>query len=318
MKKPRILVVGSLVMDMIFRAKRFVAPGETILGYDFTTASGGKGANQAVQAARLGADVTLVGKIGSDANGQTMIASLREAGVHAKKVIVTDTCASGVSNIQIQTDEHGTQNRILVVPGANHSFLPRDVAFLEEEIVGFDMVVLQLEIPMVINELVARYASAKGVPILLNPAPSDGLSDDLLARLDYIIPNEHEAEDLTGIRPQDERSARAAADALLQRGVKNVIITLGEAGAFYCDGKRSFLCPAISCPRPADPTAAGDSFIGAFSTATCAGMDTADAMTFANQTASISVSRMGAQPSLPALREVNAALAAAGRKTLVY
>lgn len=318
MKKPRILVVGSFVMDMIFRAERFVSPGETILGLDFTSASGGKGANQAVQAARLGADVTMVGKVGDDMNGRAMIASLHDSGVRTDKVIVTDTCASGVSNIQIQTNTGGTQNRILVIPGANHSIVPRDVAFLEDEIARFDMVILQLEIPMAINEIVARYARAKGVPILLNPAPSDDLSDDFLAQVDYIVPNEHEAEDLTGICPRDEVSIGACAEALLQRGAKNVIITLGDEGSILYNRTRRLFCPAVPCPNPVDPTAAGDSFIGAFCTAICAGMHAADAITFANQTASITVSRMGAQPSLPTLREVNTALAAAGRNTLDY
>lgn len=305
-------------MDMIFRAKRFVGPGETILGEDFHSAPGGKGANQAAQAARLGAEVTMVGKVGDDAYGEAMTASLREAGVRTDQVIVTDRCGSGMSNIQIQAGDGGTQNRIIVIPGANMAISPGDVAYLEEAVAGYDMVMLQLEIPMEINELVARYAWAKGVPVMLNPAPSAPLSRELLGHLKYLSPNEHEAEDLTGVRPEGEASVRRAAELLQKRGAAGVLVTLGQSGAAYWDGSRLALSPAVPCGHPVDPTAAGDSFIGAFCTAACAGMPVEDAMALANQAASLTVSRMGAQPSLPGLPEVNAALGAAGRATLCY
>lgn len=308
MKKPRILVVGSFVMDMIFRSKRFVQPGETILGLDFHSASGGKGANQAVQAARLGADVTMVGKVGKDEYGHAMLASLAQAGVNTQRVVITDAFPSGMSNIQVQSGGEGTQNRIMVIPGANMAITEEDIAFLQTAISTYDMVLLQLEIPMRINLTVARYAHAAGVPVMLNPAPSDILDDEFLALLDYIAPNEHEAKDITGIQPTDSATIAAAIDALTRRGVKNAILTLGDAGAAWGNGKRKWLCPAIPCEAVADPTAAGDSFIGSFCTAICAGMAVEDAMLFANQAASITVSRAGAQPSLPTLAEVNAAL----------
>ncbi len=318
MKKPRLLVVGSFVMDLIFRTERFVEPGETILGLDFRSASGGKGANQAVQAARLGADVTMVGKVGDDAYGKAMIASLSEAGVCTDKVMVTNRYLSGMSNIQIQDSGNGTQNRIIVMAGANMAITPKDVAFLEEEVALYDMVMLQQEIPMEINILVARYARAKGVPVMLNPAPSAPLEKELLSYLTYITPNEHEAQDLIGIKPEGEPAVRRAAVLLRDQGVANVVITLGAAGAAFWNGRRFFISTGVPCLNPVDPTAAGDSFIGAFCTAVCAGMEMEDAMVFANHTASITVSKMGAQPSLPALKLVNESLAAAGRATLCY
>ena len=318
MKRPRILVVGSFVMDLIFRADRFVSQGETILGTDFHSAPGGKGANQAVQAARLGAEVSMVGKVGDDDYGRAMLASLNEAGVGTEGVTVTKDCSSGLSNIQIRDDGTMAQNRILVIPGANMALVPKNVAFLEREIAQYDMVVLQLEIPMEINELVARYARANGVPVMLNPAPAAELSSALMKNLTYLAPNEHEAEALTGVQPKDEASIRHAAELLRQKGAQRVIITLGESGAAFWDGEHFLMSPAAPCDQPVDPTAAGDSFIGAFSTAVCAGMRAEDAMTFANPTASLTVSGMGAQPSLPGLERVNASLARAGRQTLHY
>ena len=318
MKRPRILVVGSFVMDLIFRANRFVSQGETILGTDFHSAPGGKGANQAVQAARLGAEVSMVGKVGDDGYGRAMLASLNEAGIGTEGVTVTKTCPSGLSNIQIWDDGTMAQNRILVIPGANMALVPKDVAFLEQKIAQYDMVVLQLEIPMEINELVARYARANGVPVMLNPAPAAELSSDLMKNLTYLAPNEHEAEALTGVQPKDEASIRQAAELLRERGAQRVIITLGESGAAFWDGEHFLMSPAAPCDQPVDPTAAGDSFIGAFSTAVCAGMRAEDAMAFANHTASLTVSGMGAQPSLPGLERVNASLAKAGRQTLHY
>ncbi|MCI5955562.1 MAG: ribokinase [Clostridiales bacterium] len=318
MKRPRILVVGSFVMDLIFRADRFVSQGETILGTDFHSAPGGKGANQAVQAARLGAEVSMVGKVGDDGYGRAMLASLNEAGVGTEGVTVTKDCPSGLSNIQIRDDGAMAQNRILVIPGANMAIAPKDVAFLEREIAQYDMVVLQLEIPMEINELVARYARANGVPVMLNPAPAAELSSAFMKNLTYLAPNEHEAEALTGVQPKDEASIRHAAELLRQQGAQRVIITLGESGAAFWDGEHFLMSPAATCEHPVDPTAAGDSFIGAFSTAVCAGMRAEDAMAFANHTASLTVSGMGAQPSLPGLERVNASLAKAGRQTLHY
>ncbi len=318
MKQPRLLVIGSLVMDLIVCAERFVNAGETILGTDYHTASGGKGANQAAQAALLGADVAMAGKVGDDAFGREMLSSLNRAGVDTSRVRVTHEAPSGVGNIQIQSVMGKTQTRLVVVPGANMTFTQDDIAPLEREICRYDMVILQLEIPMAVNELVAAWAARDGVPVMLNPAPAAALDAAFLSHLSWLAPNEHEASLLTGLPIATETDMRRAADWLRQRGCPNVIITLGDRGAACQNGETFFVSPCIPCKHPVDPTAAGDSFIGAFCTALSAGMPVRQAMTFANQAASITVSRMGAQPSLPNLQMVNERLLAAGQATLRF
>ncbi len=308
--RPHILVVGSLVMDLIVTTNRFCHAGETVIGTGFTTAPGGKGANQAVQAARLGADVTMVGKVGADDFGKRLIESVRESGVNTDHIRITDTAPTAVGNVQIQTNEHGTENRIIVVPGANMAIAPSDVAFLQTEIVQYDMVILQNEIPMEINRLVSQYAKDAGVPVILNPAPSAVIPTELISCLTYISPNEHEAADITGTT-----DAKQAVRMLHQLGVPNVLITLGKSGCAFSDGIKVIHSASVDCGKVVDPTAAGDSFIGAFCTAVAAGVEVPEALTFANCTAGITVSRMGAQTSLPTLDEVVAVMRQNGFST---
>ena len=309
-KKPKILVVGSFVMDLIVSTNKFPNSGETVLGTSFQTAPGGKGANQAVQAARLGADVTMVGKVGNDDFGKRLVQSCKDSGIHTDFVAVDDTVSSAVGNVQLEVSENETRNRIIVVSGANMTITPQDIAFLKDTIDRYDMVILQLEIPMQINEIVAKYAFDKGVPVMLNSAPSAPLSDELLSCLTYISPNEHEAADLSGVKIRkdgkkiNEAEVKAAVNVLLAKGVKNVIITLGSAGAVVANAKESVYAPCVDVVEVKDPTAAGDSFVGAFTTAVCAGLNHSRALDFANYTATLTVSRMGAQPSLPKFDEV--------------
>lgn len=303
-RKPKILVVGSLVMDLIVSTGRFPQSGETVLGLDYHTASGGKGANQAVQAARLGADVTMVGRVGEDDFGRSMVRSVGEAGVDTSRILKTPDACSAIGNVQLEVQGGRTANRIIVVSGANMKITPEDVAFLKEGIAQYDMVILQYEIPMQIDEIVAAYAHAKGVPVMLNTAPSAPTSGELLANVTYISPNEHEAEDLTGIAVKSEEDARCAADALLLRGVGNVLITRGSEGAVLKNEREFIVSPCVRCEDVEDPTAAGDSFVGAFCVAVCLGAPHEEALRFANCTAHITVSRLGAQPSLPTLSEV--------------
>ncbi len=310
-RRPKILVVGSLVMDLIVSTEKFPHSGETVLGCGFRTAPGGKGANQAVQAARLGADVTIVGKVGMDGFGDELIASCKNAGIHTEGILRHATLPSAVGNVILEVAPgQKTKNRIIVVPGANMSITADEVAFLKEDIVNYDMVVLQLEIPMEINELVAQYAYDKNVAVMLNSAPSAPLSDSLLQHLTYISPNEHEAADITGvmIRKEDKNvnmeDVKKVVSALRGKGVQNVIITLGNAGAVVVNNEEYAYEPCIDVVEVKDPTAAGDSFVGAFATALCAGMSNRQALNFANYTATLTVSRMGAQPSLPTLNEV--------------
>lgn len=313
MKKSKILVVGSLVMDLIVSTEKFPNSGETVLGKSFRTASGGKGANQAVQMARLGADVTMVGRVGDDLFGKEMVASLNSAGVDTTYIQVDKVNPSAVGNIVLEVAEgQKAKNRIIVVSGANMAIKPDDIAFLKDTIDNYDMVVLQLEIPMEINEIVARYAFDKGVPVMLNSAPSAPLKPELLSCLTYISPNEHEAADLTGVTIRKEQKevnmedVKAAVESLMKKGVKNVIITLGSSGAVVADNNEIVYRPCVDVVEVKDPTAAGDSFVGAFTTAVCAGLDHSQALEFANYTATLTVSRMGAQPSLPTLDEVTA------------
>lgn len=312
LKKPKILVVGSLVMDLIVSTGRVPNEGETFIdGISFRTASGGKGANQAVQAARLGADVTMVGKVGNDGFGKEMIASVSDSGVNTSYILKDENTASGVGNIILEVKPgQKTKNRIIVVPGANMTITPDDIAFLQDKIKEFDMVILQLEIPMAINELVASYAFDAGVPVMLNSAPSAPLSPELLKKLAFISPNEHEAADLTGIRigkkdgVLDIDSVKQAASALMDKGVKNVIITLGSSGVAFMNKDSFIYKPCVDIVDVLDPTAAGDSFVGSFCTAVASGKTYEEALDFANYTATLTVSRMGAQPSLPYLKEV--------------
>ena len=320
-KKIKLLVVGSFVMDLIVTTPRFPAAGETVLGTDFSTAPGGKGANQAIQAAKLGADVTMVGKLGRDAFGEELLESMRRAGVDVTHVARTDAYPSAIGNIQIESAPGGqSANRIIVVSGANMQITPDDVAFLKDEIASYDLVLLQFEIPMQINELVAAWAHEAGVPVMVNPAPSAPISDTLMKNITYLSPNEHEAADLTGIsiRKTDGKpnleDVRRCAQKLMERGCERVLITLGESGAAYCDAEHVVHAPCAKGVQAVDPTAAGDSFIGAFCTYISSGMSVSDALKKANATAAITVSKKGAQPSLPTLDEVEQFLDAANRK----
>lgn len=310
-KKPKILVVGSFMMDLISRTSKVPGEGETITGWSFSTASGGKGANQAVQAALLGADVTMVGKVGNDVFGAHMLDSLRSAGVKVEHVIKDKQNASGVGNITLEVKEGlKTRNRILILPGANMALTANEVEFLKEDILNYDIVMLQNEIPAGVNDAIVGYAGARGIPVMLNPAPSRPIGEDILAKLDYISPNEYEAYDLTGIKIEagsdgvDLDTVRSAADAFLGKGVKNVIITLGSNGVVLANRSKFIYRPCIDVVEVIDPTAAGDSFVGAFCTGICRGMSEESAIEFASHAAAITVSRLGAQPSLPAYGEV--------------
>ena len=310
--KPKILVVGSFVKDLTVSTNRFPEVGETVLGCGFQTASGGKGANQAIQAARLGAHVTMVGKVGDDIYGKEMINSCVESGIDCSRVKIDKDTPSAIGNVQLQIDKDGkTQNRIIVVPGANMAITNEELSFLESEIKDFDIVLLQLEIPMKVNEFVVDCANRNGVPVMLNPAPSAPLSDSIMSKLTYISPNEHEAADLTGVTIRHDGAhvnsddVKAAINVLLDRGVKNVLITLGTAGAAFGNENEFFICPSLPNIIAVDPTGAGDSFVGAFSTFISMGIDHQKSVRIANYVGSLTVSKMGAQPSLPWLKTVN-------------
>ena len=317
-KKPKLLVVGSFVMDLIVTTSRFPNSGETVLGTGYQTAPGGKGANQAVQAARLGADVTMVGKVGCDAFGDELVGSARMLGVNVDHVLRTRDASSAIGNVQLETGDGKSANRIIVVSGANMTITPDDVAFLENDIAQYDMVLLQLEIPMEINCLVAQYAARACVPVMLNCAPFAPMPEALLRDVTYLSPNEHEAMLLTGVKVKDDASIRAAMAAIHSMGVSHALITLGSRGVAYAAGAGVMLSPALTGLDVKDTTAAGDSFVGAFSTAVAMGAPMDEALTFANHTAALTVCRIGAQPSLPSIDEVLALMRARGKDTTAF
>lgn len=302
--KPKILVVGSINMDLTVTAERFCNAGETVFGNGFSTAQGGKGANQAIQAARLGAEVTMLGKVGNDDFGKSVVNTIKQSGVNTEYVFVSDSAPTGIADIQVQSNSSGTENRITIVTGANWDISEEDVLFLKDKIADFDMVILQHEIPMKINCIVAEYAYKNNVPVMLNPAPSADVPKELIAHLTYISPNEHEAKDIIGISPKGESGINDTIKALHNMGVKNVIITLGKEGCAFSDGESVIHSKSVNMGKVKDPTAAGDSFIGAFCTAICAGIEPKDALVFANCTAGITVTRKGAGVSLPTIDEV--------------
>ena len=309
-KKPKLLVVGSFVMDVIATTTQIPKSAETVYGLSFHTAPGGKGANQALQCARLGADVTMVGCVGDDLFGQLLLDTPREAGVDVSHVIVRPNTSSGVGHITLEVSGHSAQNRIIVIPGANRTLTVDEIAWIKDKIHQYDMVLLQLEVPLEVNRAVAHWAKDAGIPVMLNPAPATELDDELLSLVTYLVPNEQEASMEThlplrteGTRPNHDDLMQIA-HALWNKGVENVIITLGGHGSAVVREHDIEYIPCVQIPHVADPTAAGDSFVGALSVALTLGLPRQEALAFASHTAAITVSRMGAMPSLPTLDEV--------------
>ena len=307
--KPKILVVGSFMMDLIASTPRAPQEGETVVGLKFRTAPGGKGANQAVQCARLGAAVTMVGRVGADAFGEVLKGAAGAAGVDVTHVTVDENESSGVGQIVLEVSEHDARNRIVVCPGANFTMRQEHIAWLQERIGDYDIVMMQLELPMEIMETVAAWAHEAGVPVMLNPAPAAPLSDELLSHGTYLAPNEHEAALLSGhaIRVEngaDPEDLLAVSEYFRSRGVGKLIVTLGENGAVIANGETMERADSVRMEKVMDTTAAGDSFVASFCTFVAAGLSELDALRFAAYAAAITVSRMGAIPSLPTLNEV--------------
>jgi len=296
----RIIVIGSSNTDMVIKARKLPSPGETILGGTFMMNAGGKGANQAVAAARMGGNVTFVTKIGDDIFGSESMNKFEKEHLNTKYIIKDDKNPSGVALINV--DEKG-ENSIVVAAGSNSCLTPGDINEEVFETGKNDLYLMQLEIPINTVEYVAHKAFSKGNRVILNPAPAMQLSDSLLNCLFLITPNETEAEILTGIRVIDFMTAENAAKTLHYKGVKNVIITMGASGAYLLTGSISKMIPVIPV-KAIDTTAAGDIFNGALAVAISEGKNIEDAVEIANKAASISVMRMGAQASAPYRREI--------------
>ena len=294
-----IIVIGSSNTDMVVKTDELPLPGETKLGGIFFMNAGGKGANQAVAAARLGGSVTLVTKLGDDIFGRQTLEGLKKENINTNHVFFDESNPSGTALIIVNA---AGENCIVVAPGANANLFPADIEKVEN-LHDATVILLQLEIPMDTINYVAKLAKVNKQKLILNPAPAQKLNDELLRGLYLITPNETEAFDLTGVQVKDETSASAAADVLLKKGVENVIITLGREGAFFQNDQLKI---KVNAPvvEPLDTTAAGDTFNGAITVALTENMGWDKAIRFAVQAASISVTRMGAQSSVPYRKEI--------------
>jgi ribokinase len=291
----KILVVGSSNTDMVVKSPKIPRPGETVLGGEFFSFAGGKGANQAVAAAKLGGKVTFLAKLGADELGKNAIKGFERVGIDTNSILIEPNSHSGVALILV--DSFG-ENCISVASGANSLITPSDIVDAKSILQESRFVLTQLEIPMEAVEKLGELAEQLEVPMVLNPAPAQELSDLLFRRLYLITPNETEAEMLTGIKVENENSAFSAAKFLIEKGVKNVIITMGAKGAFFLTAHESGLIP-VEKVKVVDTTAAGDTFNGALVVALSEGKDIKDAIKFANRAAAISVTIMGAQDSQP-------------------
>ena len=301
-EKKAIIVIGSSNTDMVIRTRKMPRPGETVLGGDFMMNHGGKGANQAVAAAKLGGRTTFIGKVGNDVFGRQTVEMLRGLGIDVSYLGVSDTKPSGIALINV--DDSG-ENSIAVASGANAELSTADIDAAEEAIRNAALIIMQLESPIETVTHAAKTAKKYGVPVILNPAPAPAhkLPEELMANVDIIIPNETEAEIISGIVITDQQSELLAINKIHAMGVKTVIFTLGSDGALVCENGECEKVPSFKV-KAVDTTAAGDTFCGALCVALSEGMPIRDAVVFANRAASISVTRMGAQQSIPTRDEI--------------
>jgi ribokinase len=298
--KPKIVVVGSSNTDMIVKLSHLPAPGETVINGSFTMAAGGKGANQAVAAARAGGEVTLLTKVGTDLFGSQSMESFRREGINAEFIGTDAASPSGVALIFV--DDRG-ENSIGVASGANAGFHPSDLSETLDLISSADVLLVQIEIPLPTVEAAIRCAAQAGVRVILNPAPARRIDTEALHFVSIITPNQAEAEVLTGIQLLDDKSLEAAAKALMSQGAGAVVITLGARGAFLAEAETYEFIPAFSV-KPVDTTAAGDVFNGALAVSIGEGSSLREAVGFANAAGALSVQKLGAQPSAPRRSEI--------------
>ncbi len=290
-----IVVIGSSNTDMVVVTPEFPKPGETILGGEFLKNAGGKGANQAVAAARLGGRVSFIGKVGDDLFGKEAVSNIEKEGIDVTSVFVDELTASGIAQIMVNNEG---ENCIVVAPGANMKLDQKDIDRAGKQLDSADLVLMQLEIPLETIIYAAQKAHNAGKKVILNPAPAAELPDQLYRSLYMITPNETETELLTGIRVSDQESAARAADFFKAKGVEIVIITMGASGAYLHSDDHKKLIPAPEV-KPVDTTAAGDCFNGALAVGLASGRRLDEAVRYANRAAAITVTRRGAQSSLP-------------------
>jgi len=300
MKSQACIVVGSANMDLVVTTDRFPCPGETVMGNTFAAIPGGKGANQAVCCGRLGGKVNFVGKMGNDRFGEQLRKGMKHDGVMLGHTLIDREHSTGIAVITV--DASG-KNEIVVISGSNMSLTPHDIDVHRRVFERGGILLLQLEIPVRTVSRAAALAKQAGLHVILNPAPARALPDSLLRCVDILTPNETEAEILAGVKVNSLRAAEKAARHLLHRGAGNVLVTLGAKGSLLVNHAGARLYPAKRV-RAVDSTAAGDAFNGALAFALSTGLDLEDAIPFANDVAAISVTRFGAQSSMPTLAEV--------------
>lgn len=296
--KKNIIVIGSANIDMIARVPHIPAPGETVLGKEFFTVQGGKGANQAVAASRAGGNVVFLTCVGNDDFGRQALEAYEKENIDISGIKKTSEAATGVALINVADSG---ENSIAVAPGANSHLLTGDILEREEMFVNAAVVLVQLEIPMRTIETAAGLAAKYHIPFILNPAPAQRLSPSLLEKISILTPNEQEAQLLAGI----EGTPAEVADRLLSLGVKNVAITIGKEGVIYTTENKEILQVPGHSVKAVDTTAAGDTFSGYLAAEIATGKSMQEAVAIANQAAALSVTRMGAQPSIPFRKELD-------------
>lgn len=299
--KPKILVIGSANMDMVIKADHFPVPGETLMGGEFSLIPGGKGANQAVAAARLGGEVSFLAQLGDDVFGEQNLINFQKEGINTSLIKRNPEKPSGVALITV--DKSG-ENTIIVAPGANAALSVEDIHGAREFFEAADMVLVQLEIPLSVVFEACKMAFDLGKKIILNPAPASELQPEIFPLLYLITPNETETELLTGIRVVDENTAQKACESILKKGVQNVIITMGSAGAYLFSQEFKGIIPTKKV-AVLDTTAAGDTFNGALAVDLVKGGSMMEAVGFALKAATLSVTKMGAQSSIPYLQDLS-------------
>ena len=301
-QNPKVVVVGSFNMDLVVQAGRRPETGETLMGKEFGMFIGGKGSNQAIAAARLGANVTMIGRLGTDLFGDTLMATHTEEGICTNNVVRDTEAGTGVASILIDADG---DNSIVLVPQANMRLTVADIERASESIAAADVLLLQLEVPISASQRAAEIAKSNGATVVLNPAPAQELPDGFLAQVDILTPNEVETESLSGVRVSTTTDAERAAKVLLDKGLSAVILTLGERGALLLTSDLTQQVPAYSV-EVVDTTAAGDAFCGALATALARGDNLVDAVAFANAAGALAVTVLGAAPSMPTAAQVKA------------
>jgi len=300
MARKGVLVIGSANMDLVVKARRFPRPGETVFGGGFGMFPGGKGANQAVACAKLGGDVRFIGRMGNDVFRDRLVENMTREGVRMRHLSIDRRAPTGVGLIMVD----GTgQNEIVVVSGSNMTLRPRDVEQHRSAFIGAGIVLLQLEIPLATILRTVHLARRRGVTVILNPAPARKLPKSLLRSIDYLTPNETELGILAGRPVSSVRTAESAARQLLDEGVRNILVTLGARGCLLVNGTMTRLFPARKV-RAVDTTAAGDAFNGALAFSLASGQDLLQAIPFANCVAAYAVTRLGAQSSMPTLKDL--------------